>query len=250
MSGTLTVNGTALDEDSVGIKIDSTVIQDSFRQPLARIERWTIVGAIKSDGSSGALNAKIAIIEGLFNASGAHYGDSSYTANGHTHTLDDSVAVSGVQVKAFGWMSGPWKMRTELSNRRSYYAVLQAEFRYNTGLAAYREEVLQIGTTGPRWIFMPSLIGLPQYQTLQIATTSKYVQRGTFLHRTGLIAPNASMFGEVNTHQDQTRTSVTGPQQLLKTGSGTLREMYMTQWTYFAESSLPLVLPPFNVPVL
>jgi len=246
----LTVNGHTHAENEVGIKIDHRVIEDKFKKPLSLVTRWTIVGALRSDGSSGALQSQIDALDAAYRDGGANYGDATFTANGHTHTLDDSASFSGVRCSAFGWMTGPWKMRTELVNRRAFYAVMQAEFRFSTEVIAYREEVQQIGTAGPKWRYMPSLIGQPQYQTLQLNTPIKYVQRGLLILRSSQPSPNASLFPTANMHQDQTRITEIAPQSITINGSGQVEEAYGVEWLYVAESYPALSLGTWDIPTI
>jgi hypothetical protein len=250
MSGVLKFNGYTHATDSVGVRMQSSVIDNRFRVPFARIDRWTIIGAVKSDGSSGSLQTDIDALHAAYADGGQNYGDATYTANGNVHLMDDSASFSGVKVKGFGWVSGPWKMHTELSNRRGFWAVLEVEYRSNTGVYAYQEELVQTGTTLPKWSFMPSLVGLPEYQQLQLATTARYVQRGMLIHRTIPPVANASLFPFLNTHGDQTRFTRQAPAAISKSGSGQTEELYGVQWMYFGESSLPLTFGNFNTPAV
>jgi len=247
----LTFNGHVHTENEVGIKIEHRVIEDKFRKPLILFSRWTIAGAITSDGSSAALQTKINALDAAYRDGGSNYGDASFVANGHTHTLSDSTSFSGVRVHAFGYSAGaPWKMHTELSNRRAFYAILHAEYRFSTEIIAYREELIQTGTGGPLWRFMPSLIGQPQYQVLQLNTTSKYVQRGLLVMRTELPIANAPLFPDDNIHHDKTEFTRMAPGSITKNGSSQVEEEYGVAWVYHAESYPELTFGNFNTPTI
>lgn len=249
----LSVGGHSHAENEVGIKIDHRIVEDKFKKPLSLVTRWTIVGALRSNGSSGSLASGISALNATYRDGGANYADATFTANGNTHTLDDSASFSGVRCSAFGWMTGPWKMRTELVDRRAFYAVLQAEFRFGTEVVAYKEEVQQIGTGGAKWKYMPSLIGQPQYQILQTNTPTRYVQRGLLILRSTQPAAGASVFPDANMHHDLTRVTEIAPQSITKNGSTQNNELKGVEWMYVAESypSISLgSLGSFNVPTI
>ena len=247
----LTFNSHVHGEDEVGIKIIHKVIEDRFKKPLTLVSRWIIAGAITSDGSSGALAAQIAALDAAYRDGGQNYGDATFVANGHTHTLSDSTSFAGVHVVAFGYDNGaPWKMHTELSNRRAFFAVLQAEYRFSTEVMEYREELEQIGTGGPKWHYMPSLIGQPQYQTLQLNTTSTYIQRGRLVLRSTVPVANDPMFPDQNIHKDKTRFIRFAPESITKNGSGQVEEGYGIEWMYVAESYPELTFGNFETPTI
>jgi len=248
----LTVGGHTHAENEVGIKIDHRVIEDTFKKPLTLVSRWMIVGALRSDGTSGSLASGIAALDAAYRDGGANYSDIEFTANGHTHRLDDSSSHSGVRCSAFGWTTGPWKMQTELVNRRAFYAVMQAEYRFSTEVIAFKEEVQQIGgNAAPLWRYMPSLVGQPQYQTLQANTSVKYVQRGMLILRSSQPAANTSLFADVNMHHDQTRITHIAPQSITKNGTTQQNEGYGTEWLYVAESYPSLgSLGSFQIPTI
>jgi len=245
-----TFNGYAHPEDEVGIKMDNRVIEDAHKKPLIRVMRWTIVGAIRSDGSSGAMQTRIQAMEDNYGDGDKNYGDATFTANGHTHTMPNSTSFSGVRVASFGWMTGPWKMHTELSNRRAFYIVLQAEYRFSNEIISYREEVQQIGTGGPKWRFMPSLTGAPVGQILQAATPVKYIQRGILVKRTATPAIPTALFPNSVIHHDETRLTQHAPQSITTNGSGQVEEVYALEWIYVAEAVSSISLGTFNIPTL
>jgi len=244
----LVFNGYTHAADSVGIKIDNRMIEDKQKRPLIRVSRWTVVGTLRSAGGSGALQSDMDDLEDAYGDGDENYGNATFTANGHTHTLRNDTAFSGVRVSAFGWTTGPWKMHTELSNRRSFYAVLQAEYRFAHQVVAYSEEVEQVGTGGAKWRFMPSLTGAPQQQTLQVQTPVQYVQRGSLTYRTAMPSAPSSVFLSQYMHHDQTRIKEIAPQSITKNGTTQTNALYTVTWMYFAESVVPVTPGSFNVP--
>lgn len=236
--------------DSVGIKIDNKIIEDETKQPLIQVTRWTIVGTLRSDGTSGGLASGIANLEAAYANGGQNYNDATFVANGHTHKLTNDTSFSGVRVAAFGWNTGPWKMHTELSNRRSFYAVLQAEYAHSHEVVAYSEEVSQIGTGGRYWKYMPSLVGVPQLQILQNATPVKYIQRGSLTLRSSMPAANAPLFNATYMHDDQTKFTRVAPKLITYNGAAQYEGLYTKTWMYVAEAPFQIGVSDFNTPTL
>lgn len=250
MSGVLVFNGHTHATDEVGIKIDSDIIESKFKEPLIRIERWTIVGALKNDGASGGLQAGINALNAAYQDGGQNYGNVTYTANGNVHTLSNSGSFSGVRVKSFGYMGGPWKMHTEMSNRRAFYAVLQAEYLLSADIVGYQEEVEQFGQFGSRFRYMPSLTGTPEYQTLNANTTATYIQRGTLIKRSSAPSANAIIFGSSFVHNERVRVKDIAPEILATNNSSQVGLFYGVQWYYEAEYASAPTLTYFDIPSL
>jgi hypothetical protein len=250
MSGVLTLNSHVHATDEVGIKIDVDFVDSKYKQPMFRTERWTIVGALKSDGTSGSLQSLMTALEGAYKGQGTVYGNVTYTANGNTHTLNNSQSTSGIRVKGFGYTSGPWKMHTELSNRRAFYAVIQADYALDMEIVAYQEEVEQFGTFGPRFRFMPSLADGPEYQVLNTATSATFIQRGTLIKLASDPNANSSIFSSTFMHHEKTRIKRMAPQLLSTDGSSQVNLMRGIQWYYEAEFAVVPSLSFFEVPEL
>ena len=258
----LVFNGHTHPEDEVGIKIDNRLVEDSFRKPLTLVSRWTIVGALRSDGTSASLNTQVAALEAAYRDGGENYGDATFTANGNVHRLLNSTSFSGVQVAAFGWTSGPWKMSTEMTNRRAFFAVLQAEYRASGALAypvAYKETVQRIGNGGNHFKYMPSLLGLPQKQVLRTYTTVRYVQSGMAVFLNDKPAAQTPLLDNIDTdwsyiHQDAIKVKEIAPTSITTKGSGNIEQMHGVEWQYvytFPTAALPHELLPgvgYNAP--
>jgi len=244
----LVFNGHSHVENEVGIKIDSQTIEDTFRRIIGRIEKWTIIGALKPDGDT--LATKMTALEAAYkNNAGTSFGDATFTSGSNVHTLSNATSFGGVKVKAFGYMSGPWKMRTELANRRSFYAVLQAEYRYSRDLYAYRETVRQRGNSGPKWIFNTSLVNAPEFQVLNLSTPVVIVQRGIAIGRGSLPTANSPLY-PASIHGDVSELDWSAP-EIITSNGGTQKELYAIGWTYVFEGITPLASPPaFNLPAI
>jgi hypothetical protein len=171
-------------DGEAGVKIETRFLDNPFTyEPMTKIVRWTIVGALRSTGGSGAMQTRINGMESKYAAGTSFSTTATFTANGHTHTLPVGD-FAGLKCVAFGWETGPWKMHTELSNRRGYYIVLQSESRVSQGLLGYKAEWQTIGFGGPLFRYLPSIGGVPEKQQLQAQTTIKQVQRGVIVHQT------------------------------------------------------------------
>ena len=250
MSGVLTFGTHVHATDEVGIKIDSHIIESPNKEPLLRIERWLITGAVISNGTSGSLQTLIDALETSYADGARNYSDATYTANGNTHTLDDSESQAGVRVVKFGYMTGPWKMHTELSNRRAFYAVIQAEFLLDADIIKYEENIMKIGDGGPRWRYLSSLTSGPEYQTLATATTIGYVQRGVLVKRTSVPTANASLISATYMHREKTRITNHAPKSITKNSSTQVEQMHTVEWYYEGESATALSIGSFVVPTL
>lgn len=247
----LTFNGHAHAEDEVGIKIESRTVESPYRQPMWRVETWTIVGALRAEGTD--LATAISTLESKYVIGTAVATDTTFTANSVTHTMDASETLAGIRVKRFGYLGGPWKMRTELSNRRAFYAQIQAEYALSGDVFAYRERIDQFGNGGPKWRYMPSLVGFPEYQTLQAATPIKYVQRGALVLRSTQPAANSIYTGLTGTahHGEQMKIGAIAPQQFFKIpGGAQTEELHGVEWTYVSEVLSPISITNFDVPTL
>jgi hypothetical protein len=207
---------------------------------MGTIEEWHIVGNVKGT-SQIDITSKLDTLESAYNAD---YKDLVlYLNDGVTasqHSIDNSATFGGAHVVDFGYISGPWKMRTEYANKRTFYAVIRAEYRTGTGAYSYQEHIMQDGTGASRWSMMHSLNALPIPQNLNAYTSSKYVQRGSAVGRTGYPSvPSAVYPGWV--HGDLTKIEYWSPSDK-RWGTGpslqdAQNEMYKVRWTYIMEAT-------------
>lgn len=250
MSGVLVFGGHTHATDEVGIRIDNEIIESPMKEPYIRVERWTVTGALISDGSSGSLNSLRAALETAYKNGGSNHGDVTYTANGNTHTIDNSMTFAGTRVVKFGYMTGPWKMHTEMVNRRAFYAVIQAEFRYNQEIIKYEESMTQIGDGGPRWRYLSSLTSGPEYQVLSTTTTIGYIQRGVLVKLSTPPPANPPLLGPAFLHKEKTRFTVHAPRSITRVSTSQVESVNAIEWYYEGESDVAQALGSFNVPRL
>lgn len=231
-----TCDGYAHPNGESGVKIETRFLDNPFtREPMTKIVRWTVVGAIRSTGSSGAMQSRIDAMEAKYAAGSSYTGAATFVANGHTHTLPVGD-FAGLRCIAFGWETGPWKMQTELSNRRGYFIVLQSESRVSVGLLAYKAEWQTIGFGGPLFRYLPSLTGTPEKQQLQAQTTIKQVQRGLIINQnTQPVNPSIAAARE-DQISAESMVNYISPQRL--------DEGYGVEWRYVFESLTATETPP------
>lgn len=233
------------EEDEVGIKITSSVQFDSFGRPAIVIERWMIVGALRGND----LAAKITALENAYHTNGGQEGkDAVFTATAGTHTLVSGGSYRGVRCVQFGYQNGPWKMRTELSNRRTFYAVLQAEyFNVDGPIYAFRESIRTRGNGSAKWGYMPSLADVPEYQVHQSNTPMFIIQRGTIVGRDGYIDKPDPVLPLI-VHGDQNEEGRDTPSIKLNVDARK-DEMFSGSYTYVMESATAVTVPDPTVSI-
>ena len=228
------------EEDEVGIKIMSSVTYDSFGRPAVVIERWMIAGALRGN----SLDGKITALEDAYIRDGGQESqDAQFVANAGTHTLTSNGSYRGVRCVQFGYgKGGPWKMRTELSNRRTFHAVLQAEyFNVDGPYYAFRESINTRGDGRAKWSYMPSLSGIPEYQVHQLNTPMHIVQRGTIVGREDYQAKPDPVLPFL-VHGDQVEESRDTPSIKLNDGTR-VDDMFTSTYTYVMESAISINVP-------
>lgn len=234
--------------DEAGVKIETRLIDNPFSlKSMTRIDRWTVVGALRSDGTPAAMQSRINTMEGKY-SSGERFNDGSvatFTANGHQHGLP-AGDFGGMRCVAFGWETGPWKMHTELSNRRGYFLVLQSESKLCGGVLGFKAQWQTIGFGGPLFRYLPSLTGVPEKQQLQAQTTIKQVQRGIIIHQHAQ-PENPSISSNVN-REDQ----ISADSMVNYISPARVNEGYGIEWRYVFETTDSVTEAPadglFDVP--
>lgn len=152
------------------------------------------------------------------------------------HFLDNSSSIDGVKVIALEFPTGDG---AEYATGRSYTITLQADFlAVATQLVAFQESLQFVGTCGPRRVFVPTLNGLPQKQTVHAATSARIVQSGSAI---GLRAYPAipHPFLPAAEHVDRREIDYGAPESR---GSNFLH--WPIRWSYHFESVLPLFAQP------
>ncbi len=241
------------DQNSVGVRIRKRGMFDQYGRKIGQTEEWHIVGNIKATSQS-EVTTKCDAIEAAYNSGIAtDYKDLIlYLDDGTTPTTHGIIAANtfgGTHVVDFGWISGPWKMRTEYANKRSFYAIVRAETRYTAASFSYRERLQRLGTGASRWTMMYSLNASPIPQNLNAATSVKFVQQGVAVGRSAYPTPPAALY-PASVHGELTRIEYLTPEDLrFGNTSGTVQntqqEKFGVKWMYVMEQNSYATFPGF-----
>jgi len=236
----------AHNQDEVGIRITKRTIFDTFNRDMGEIQDWHILGAIHST-SQADLTAKLIALKAAYDTT--HQDLCLYLNDGTTKTKHEmrNVDQFGGNVKTgFGYIDGPWKMRCEYANRRTFWATIRGEKRYGTGQWAWRESIEIKGTGGPKFRYMPQLVGPPTAQTLQTQTPFYYVQRGMAVGREAYIVPPGPIYPGIE-HVEMREIQYFTPRDMRW---GPMNEMYMSRWTYIMEATNDQGFTAFTIPTV
>lgn len=232
--------------NEVGVRISRRSIFDTFGRRMGEVEDWNILGAVLQN-SQANITAALSSLEAAYNTS--HQDLILYLADGSTptqHKLLNSECFGGTNCTGFGYIDGPWKMRTEYANRRTFWASVRGERRVGTGLYAWKESMTVKGTGGPKWRFMPQLLGVPIAQTLQTDTTYYYVQEGMAIGREAYIAPPGPVYPGIE-HLEMREVRYITPKDIRYPNN---YELWTTTWRYVMEATNNMGFSAFTNPVV
>ena len=233
-------------QDEVGIRITVRSIFDTFNRHMGQIQDWHILGAIHRDSQAELTTALIAL-ETAYNTT--HKDLVLYLADGTTqtrHKMINSAQFGGNVLTGFGYIDGPWKMRCEYANRRTFWATIRGEQRFGSGQYAWRERLSIKGTGGPKFRYMPQLVGPPEAQVLQTQTPFFYVQEGMAIGRKAYISPPGPLFPSIE-HLEMREISYDTPRDMRW---GLKNEMFTSRWRYVMEATNAQGFLGFTVPVV
>ena len=218
--------------DEVGVRIRYQSTFDDFGRRIGEVQEWHILGAIV--GSSQAdLTTKLASLESAYSND---YRDLKLKINDNStdsrHTLLNNSTLGGTHVHFFGYVEGPWKMKLEYANRRTFYIVIRGEVRTGGGHYAWKERLMTKGTGGQKFRYQPSINAAPELQVIQQATTFFYVQQGQAIGRKGYIIPPLPLFPSIE-HLEQRKIDYDTPKEIRVGGS----ELYLSSWQYVMEAT-------------
>ena len=232
-------------QDEVGIRIHKRSIFDTFGRRMGEVEDWYILGAIHA-ASQAALTTALTALQTGYDTD--YMNLILYLADGTTatkHQLLNSSTFGGTHVTGFGYVDGPWKMRCEYANRRTFWATVRGERRTGSGQYAWKESVSIKGTGGSKFRYMPQLVGIPQAQTLQTATTYYLIQEGMAIGRQAYIAPPGPIYPGTE-HQEMREIQYFTPRDMRVGGN----EMYVSRWKYIMEQTLDFGFADFILPTI
>jgi len=145
-------------------------------------ESWQIAGSLQAPDRA-ALTTALAQLQEAYALSGQDAG--LYLDDGVTpthHQLRSQLALGGVRVTAFEFPRGTG---AEYSTFRSYRITLEADFAEADPLLwDYVETITQMGTGGPRRVWIETLDGAVQEQQVARLTVCRAVQTGRALGST------------------------------------------------------------------
>lgn len=232
-------------QDEVGIRIEKRSIFDTFNRRMGMIHDWTIIGAVHASSQSALTTA----LNNLETAYDSDYQDLKLFLNDGTtvtqHVLLNSATFGGTKVIGFGYMDGPWKMRCEYANRRTFWIRIRGEIRTGSGQYAWRERMRVKGTGGALFRYMPRLSGAPIAQTLQTDTPFYYIQEGSALGREAYISPPGPVYPGIE-HVEQREIYYDTPEDMRVGGNELLR----TSWRYVMEATTDQGFSAFTIPTI
>lgn len=232
-------------QDEVGIRIEKRSIFDTFNRRMGMIHEWTIIGAIHANSQS-ALTTALSSLETAYDSD--YLNLILYLNDGTTatqHQLLNSATFGGTKVIGFGYIDGPWKMRCEYANRRTFWIKIRGEIRTGTGHWAWHEKMSVKGTGGTKWRYMPRLSGAPIAQTLQTDTPFYYVQEGSAVGREAYIAAPGPVYPGIE-HVEMREIAYHTPKDI-RVGDN---EMYLTTWRYVMEATTDQGFSAFTIPTV
>lgn len=232
-------------QDEVGIRIQKRSIFDTFNRRMGMIHDWTIIGAIHASSQS-ALTTALDALETAYDSDGLDL--KLFLNDGTTetqHVLVNSATFGGTKVTGFGYLDGPWKMRCEYANRRTFWITIRGEIRTGTGQYSWHERMSVRGTGGSKWRYMPRLTGAPIAQTLQTATPFYYVQEGSAFGRTAYVSPPGPVYPSIE-HEEMREVTYDTPKDMRIGGN----ELYRTTWRYVMEATTDQGFSAFTLPTV
>lgn len=233
-------------QNEVGVRITQRAIFDTFSRRMGEVIDWHILGAIHANSQS-ALTSALASLEDAYRTDNKNL--ILYLDNGTTetqHKLLTAECFGGTKVTGLGYMDGPWKMRCEYANRRTFWIGIRGERRVGTGYWSWRERLKIKGTGGRKFIYMPQLVGAPTGQTIQTQTTFFYVQEGMATGRETYIAPPGPLYPGIE-HESLREIEYYSPRDIRYGGQ---KEMFVTTWRYVMEATAAQGFTSFIVPVV
>ena len=233
-------------QDEVGIRITVRSIFDTFNRHMGQIQDWHILGAIHST-SQADLTSRLTSLEAAYNTT--HQDLCLYLSDGTTktrHEMKNADQFGGNVLTGFGYIDGPWKMRCEYANRRTFWATIRGEQRFGSGQYAWRERITIKGTGAGKWRYMPQLIGAPVAQQLQSATPFYYVQEGMAIGREAYIVPPGPIYPGIE-HAEMREIVYHTPRDMRW---GPKNEMYTSSWRYVMEATTDQGFSAFTIPTV
>ena len=244
------------DQDEVMVRTSSQWIVDGFHRRMGEIIEYTIIGVKKVADDPDPAVTQANLTDALFDLSESYNLDNQdiellQDDGGPTrHVLYNEDTFGGIKVVVPpSFMNGPWGGRVEYTNCRTYYIVLRAEIRVGDGLFSLKQKLTVRGTGGPKWRYSPKLVGEPDGQVLQTATSFWYIQEGEAIGRTTLPIPADVLFPTIE-HGEMRLIEYTDAADIRVGETENQMEMYGTSWKYMMEATAAQGFSAFVVPTV
>jgi hypothetical protein len=243
----------AHDPDTVMLRVSVQSLFDKFNRRMGDMIEYTLIGFIEVADDPDPEVTKAALTEALEELRAAYNDDYQdfglYHDDGTTptvHQVSNEETFGGTKVVvAPSFMNGPWGGRIEYSNRRMFSLVLRAEIRVGEGYFSWREKITIKGTGGPKWRYSPKMVGAPDAQTLQTATSFWYIQEGEAVGRLDFPTPAEPLYPLIEHGEMRERTFSTA-EDIVIGGA----EMFGASWRYAMEAVTDQGFSAFVVPTV
>lgn len=200
--------------------------------------RWTIRGEL-TGATQAALTTAIADLETAYAQDGLDL--LLFLSDGTTpsaHGLVSAQSLGGTRV-----VKGPSFPKgdgADYVTYRAYEIVVEADFPVTSeNLISWTETLSSRGVAGAeRWLYLPTLNGPWQRQTVNEQTSTKVIQRGTAVGQFSYPAISPPMWS-ANEHIDERELDLKMP-----TRKGPHLTLYEVSWAYHFESMTPLTGTP------
>lgn len=227
------------DNNELTFKLRKTPIYSDIGVRRGIRETWTITGW-KQAANQAALTTALGALETAYATGGKDlifYLDDGTTAT--QHGITNSATTGGTKVRSLRYLDSK---RDEYIFRRTYQIVVEADiFAPTTETVSYTESLRQIGTGGPRFVYLPSITGSPQFQITQLFTPYVTIQSGHAVGETTWPTPPAPLFPTYE-HVDKRVLDAHTPRY----DNGDALE-YRISWRYVFESALALTGNPTSL---
>jgi hypothetical protein len=245
------------DQDEVMVRTSCQWLVDGFNRRMGEVLEYTIIGVKRVDDDPDPAVTQANLTDALFDLTEAYnsdYGDIELLqddgATPTRHILYNEETFGGVKVVVPpSFMNGPWGGRVEYTNCRTYYIVLRAEIRVGEGLFSLKQKLTVRGTGGPKWRYSPKLVGSPDAQVLQTATSFWYVQEGEAVGRKEFAVPADVLFPGIE-HGEMRLIEYTDAADRVIGEDGQNAEMFGTAWKYMMEATTAQGFSAFVVPAV
>lgn len=245
------------DQDEVMVRTSSQWLVDGFNRRMGEVIEYTIIGVKRVADDPDPAVTQAALTDALYDLTEAYnfdYKDIELLQDdGSTptrHVLYNEDTFGGIKVVVPpSFMNGPWGGRVEYSNCRTYYIVIRAEIRVGDGLFSLKQKLTVRGTGGPKWRYSPKLVGSPDGQVLQTATSFWYIQEGEAIGRSDFPVPADVLYPGIE-HQEMRLVEYTDAADIVVGKSGNDAEMFGTAWKYMMETVSSEAFSAFVVPTV